>query len=99
MRVIILLIALSGTAQADYLSIQIGAGKNTNLTGASIPWDDAGGVGCSLNVRYTYPLTKRLFLGGQWFHLSQCDKGPPFNDTDESSVDHLGIFLEYRIDL
>lgn len=37
-----------------------------------------------------------LWVGGNWDHVSHVDVGPPFNDDDESSVDHLGIHLEVR---
>jgi len=38
-----------------------------------------------------------LFIGGNWMHLSQWDKGCPQEcDTPESSVDHLGVHIEVR---
>lgn len=37
-----------------------------------------------------------LWLGGNFTHLSQLDAGPPFNENDEDSVDHLGIDLTLR---
>lgn len=101
MRLIILLLLSVSTVSADYLFINIGAGNNTNLTGASIPWDDAGGVGCAFTLGYVTPVkgSKNLHFGTRWLHISQCDQGAPFNDNPESSVDHIGIFLEYRIDV
>jgi len=86
-------------ANADYLFINIGAGDNGNITGASIPWDDANGIGCTLTVGYRRSIFKNLDLGARWLHVSQCDQGPPFNDNPESSLDHIGVFLEYRIDI
>ena len=99
MRILLILTALSFPVSADYVFINIGAGNNTNLTGASIPWDDAGGIGCSVNLGYAYEFTHNLHIGAQWYHVSQCDQGAPFNDNDESSLDALRRFLEYRFDV
>lgn len=37
-----------------------------------------------------------LWVGANWTHVSQLDEGPPFNDRDEDSVDHIGVDLMLR---
>ena len=76
--------------------IEVGIGTNTNLTGCSICWDDAGGVGTLLGAGYKWRTTKHLTTTLHWTHLSQVDKGIPFNDAVESSVDHIGVKLTYE---
>ena len=37
-----------------------------------------------------------LWLGVNYHHLSQLDAGPPFNEEDEDSLDHVGFDLMVR---
>lgn len=101
-----LLLLLTTNVNAEsYYYIGIGLGNNTNLTGASIEWEDGGGIGGILTAGYVTQLndinmfksvSDCIYLTGQWFHASQLDKGPPFDNTDESSLDHLGVMVSYR---
>jgi len=74
------------------LHLEVGAGNNTNLTGSAVPWDDGGGMGAYLALRYE---TKRVVC--HFSHYSQWDIGAPFNDTDESSLDHLGCAFRFKL--
>lgn len=91
------LLVFSGTLSAGGLSLSIGVGSNTNLTGASIPWDDGNGVGAYLQLEYERPINSSFSLVGHWVHLSQWDIGPPFNDDSESSVDYFGVAIKWKI--
>ena len=83
--------------QADVFVI-LGVGNNTSINGGSIPWEDAGGVGAvfELNYRERYKNTNFNY-GARWLHVSQYDKGPPFNDINESTLDHFGVYIEYKL--
>lgn len=93
----LLLLTISLPASADYWFIGIGVGDNSNATGCSVCWEDQDGLGGVLVVGREWTLAPELAVRAHWLHLSQYDVGPPFNDKDESSVDHFGIYLEYRL--
>jgi hypothetical protein len=98
MLVFLLVMAVwSPEAEAKtYWYVSIGMGSNTNATGASIEWDDAGGIGCTLGAGKVWELSNNWDVAARWEHISQCDKGPPFDDVSESSVDHFGLQLIKR---
>ena len=73
--------------------LEVGVGKNTNLSGCSICWEDSGGLGTLLGGGYKYQHNQHISTVVHWTHLSQINKGPPLSKDKESSVDHLGIKL------
>lgn len=81
------------------LFITIGAGTNTQLFGGET-WNDADSTGAFLSASYHWN-PQAWLLGGRPFvhltHLSQFESGPPFNDEIESSVDHIGIAVSWRV--
>ncbi len=95
--IFILAICPAKAQEKDYFYWEIGIGKNGNIIGASTPWNDAGGIGCSLGFGYVDQYTPRL--QGKWhiIHHSQCDKGTPFTDDKESTLDHFGFSLIFRL--
>ena len=74
------------------IHLEIGAGKNGNWTGSSIPWDDGGGVGAYGSIRWEWK-----YAVCQGLHISQWDIGPPFNGHSESSLDHLGCAWRIKL--
>ena len=80
---------------AGEFSVTLGAGWNGNLTGASIPWNDGGGIGGYGQLAYEHELSDTSSLIAHWTHISQWDVGKPFNDDSESSVDHLGVAIKW----
>ena len=73
--------------------IEVGAGRNTNITAASIPWDDGGGTGAYFALRNEWEIG--VFI--QWSHYSQYEVGAPYNSESESSLDHIGIGIRWQI--
>ncbi len=95
----LLLLFSQAHAAESYVYLELGVGGNTNITGASIPWENAGNAACVAELGYVHQINKRWWGKARILHLSQCFAGPPFNDKKESSVDHIGISLQYRWDL
>lgn len=93
---LVLWLALQSFVEAKGFTLSVGVGNNTNLNGASIPWDDGGGMGAYFQLKYTHPISESLSVVTHWTHLSQWDIGPPFNHRDEASVDHIGAAIEYN---
>lgn len=102
---LLLMISMNAHAEKGYLYLGLGLGNNTNLTGSSVPWEDQGEIGSVLtlgyrerlnNYKWFSGLSDRWYGSAQWLHISHPFIGPPFNNRDESSVDHLGVYIEYR---
>jgi len=74
------------------IHLEIGAGKNGNWAGSSIPWDDGGGVGAYGSIRWEW---KYVVCHGS--HYSQWGVGSPFNDRSESSLGHLGCAFRIKL--
>ena len=91
---LIMLLVSAKTIAGPY--VEVGLGKNTNLTACSLCWDDNGGVGALLGAGYIWQHNKHLSSVLHWTHLSHLDIGPPFNDKQESVVDHVGFKLVYE---
>jgi hypothetical protein len=87
---------LSTSASADVF-LEIGAGQNNNLTGCSICWDNGGGTGAYFALRYEEQITESITGFAQYSHYSQYEIGVPFNNKPESSLDHIGVGLRFRI--
>ncbi len=94
MGVVFIMYSMS-TIQAGETSITIGAGWNGNLTGASVPWNDGGGVAGYLQLAHEWEVGTNASIVAHWTHLSQINVGKPFNDDIESSVDHLGVAMKW----
>jgi hypothetical protein len=72
---------------------EIGAGKNGNLTACSICWNDGGGIGAYISIRNEWD--NGFFI--QLTHFSQYNVGEPFNFEPESTLDHVGAGMRWRI--
>jgi hypothetical protein len=60
-------------------------------------WDDADEMGGGIGVGYVKRLNKTpWFVEARWEHVSQPLAGYPFNKKDESTLDHIGLSIEYR---
>ncbi len=88
-----LLLLLSFSVHAD---IYIGAGVGSNNPFYSSNWNDQGEMGCMLTIKHVTDLNDyRVSVGYQ--HFSQCMAGVPFDDRTESTLDHVGVMVEYRV--
>ena len=92
--IICVLFAGEGIACEGGMHLEIGAGKNGNLTSQheSTQWEDGGGVGSYFSLRYEWK-----YAVCQGSHYSQWNVGPPFNDKPESSLDHLGCAFRLKL--
>lgn len=86
-------------ADDEYCYVGFGLGKNQSLTGSYQPWDDGGGTGTTLYVgcAWTMDPDRNWWYGMAYRHYSQIDVGPPWDREGESTLDHIGLWLEYRI--
>jgi hypothetical protein len=95
MKYILIMLALfAGSVVAESKTyFEIGAGKNGNLLSCSKCWNDGGGVGAYIAIRNEW--SNGLFI--QAAHYSQYDVGPPFNKEKESTFEHIGVGMRWRI--
>jgi len=95
------LVALTGCSQLNFLPgdtyVEVGAGHNSSPGTESYDWYTGGGVGFYGAIRQEIPVHERVDLVLQYSHYSQWNVGPPFNDTAESSLDHVGGAVRWRI--
>lgn len=91
--IIILLITVPLTVNAEGLYLTIGAGANKTLTTSSTEWDDGDSTGAFIAVSYRWNRWDwcQCYISLNYAHLSQYETGPPFNDDKESSIDHIGV--------
>ena len=94
--VVVFMFSAAAFAHGNFAYAEIGIGNNTDLTGASIPWEDGGGTGTMFAFGYAWEVEPTVQVEINWSHYSQIDVGPPFNDKNESSLDHFGIKLRKR---
>ena len=99
--VIAALAALGGCAQLESIPgetyLEVGAGKNSSRGTEWYGWHDGGGVGFYGSLRHEIPVHERVDLVLQYSHYSQWNVGPPFNDTAESSLDHIGGAVRFKV--
>jgi hypothetical protein len=95
MKTILIILALfaSPVVADSETYLEIGAGKNSNILGCSICWEDSGGVGAYLAIRNEW--SNGFFI--QFTHYSQYDVGKPFNDKSEATLDHFGVGMRWKI--
>ncbi len=93
----IALIVLSGCAHDQAVYAELGAGKNMSVTNRVHEWEDSGGVGFYGALRYERPINEQFTFVGQYAHYSQWDVGPPWNNLPESSLDHVGVALRFKL--
>ena len=94
---LLITLALMGTmstsAAETYTSLHMGS--NTNITGCSVCWENGGGIGTMFRIGRREAISSNINIDITYTHLSQINIGYPFNNRAESSVDFLGIGLEY----
>ena len=84
-------------AQADYDPdsygyVMVFAGATTGNT-----WIDSVPMSNGFGAGYVQRLYQSdFFVSGRYEHTSQLLAGKPFNDIQESWIDHVGVTLEYR---
>jgi hypothetical protein len=98
LTVLVITYVLSSNAQAGAY-IELGTGFNRNLTGCTDCWNDAGAdmFGAYGRLGYDWHVVGNTTIGVHWVHLSQWFEGPPFGETEESSVDHLGVYVRWEL--
>lgn len=91
-----------GTAKADdhQFWAEVGAGYNTSFFQSTerYQWENAGSPAFFGRLSYEYYPIDRIAFVVQYAHVSQWMAGPPFNDKGESSLDHFGISVRWRLD-
>lgn len=80
---------------------ELGMGYNDNLFGGE-DWDNAGsgifGAAIEVGQEWDVPNNPNMNVKCRWLHLSHYSAGPPFNNERESSVDHIGCAVGYKLD-
>ena len=83
-------------AEGTYL--ELGAGHHESFFNSTHEWENGGGVGCYARLSHEF---KEWWKGVtplvNYSHYSQCDVGPPFNDKQESSLDHFGVGIRIKL--
>lgn len=79
--------------------VELGAGHNDSLFqgSESLKWNNAGTVGFYGSLRQEWQAGYRTRGFCQYSHYSQWLAGPPFNDKAESSLDHVGCGVRFRL--
>jgi len=76
------------------LFIEGGTGYNFNAYGCTDEcWNDEGAEFLGAYMRGGY---EWKYVGVHYIHLSQWFEAQPFRSGEESSVDHIGIYLRYE---
>ncbi len=94
---LIVMLAATDEAQADYDPdsygyVMVFAGATTGNTWIdSVPMSNGFGAGYVQRVYQS-----DFFVSGRYEHTSQLLAGTPFNDIQESWIDHFGVTVEYR---
>lgn len=91
------IVLLSGCAIDQRIYAEVGGGKNMSFTNNTHEWNDGGGTAFYGALRYERPITERIEFVGQYSHFSQWEVGPPFDNTAESSLDHVGVALRFKL--
>lgn len=104
MKILITLLALVVMQGCTLLPgdtyVELGAGKNYSFSHDSDSenkWQSGGGVAAYISARQEYQVSPRVTGFAQFTHISQWDQGWPVNDHAESTVDHFGVGLKFRI--
>lgn len=78
---------------------ELGVGMNASLGNSAGEWDNCGSPGFYGGLRQEWDLDRDRFTTfAQYSHYSQYLCGPPFNDKAESSLDHIGVGIRWRLD-
>lgn len=98
---------MAGVARADSPTIfdgdfyaEVGAGYSTSLfqSNEDLRWQSGGSPGFYGSVRYELMLDRdRLGVVLHYTHHSNWFTGPPFNDDAESSLDHIGVAVRWKL--
>lgn len=96
MALIFLLVVLTDEAQAEYDPDSYGYVSVFTGIASGNTWIDSTPTSEGFGVGYVHRISGSWFIEGRWAHISQLAAGMPFNDIDESWVDHVGVALEYR---
>ena len=99
--IVILILALaSGCATVPGQTyMEVGVGHNDSYFNENNRWQQDDGPGFYGSIRQEFQSKRHERISGflQYSHYSQWFAGPPFNDEAESSLDHLGAGLRFRV--
>lgn len=79
---------------------ELGAGYSGSFFAADpmYEWESGGSPGFYGSIRYeTMLVPNQLGVVLHYTHHSNWFTGPPFNDNVESSLDHIGIAVRWRL--
>lgn len=90
-----LLLAVGGCSAIPYA--EIGAGKNKSFNNSAMPWEDAGDIAFIGELGVEWEHSGHTQTNCKYLHVSQWFAGPPFNNEKESSLDHFGCAIKFRM--
>lgn len=93
--VVCLAILISGCSGNTFF--ELGAGWNESFSSETYEWENADSPAFYGAIRQEWDITEKTAGLCQYAHHSQWFAGPPFNDDSESSLDHLGCALRFRL--
>lgn len=79
---------------------EIGMGYSTSLFQQTeeYMWESGGSPGFYGAIRYEWmPVQDRLGVVFHYAHYSNWFTGPPFNNNPESSLDHIGVAVRWKL--
>lgn len=86
---------LSGCGGTTFL--EVGTGANLSFTNSTHEWESGGSPAFYGAVRQEWELTDGLSTFLQYQHHSNIFTGPPFDEKGESSLDHIGAAVRWRV--
>lgn len=86
------LLLISSNVYAGSLMFEIGAGKNGQIFAERKSWEDQDGVAGYFAIRY-----EGKYGVCHYSHYSHWNVGPPRDTRFESSLDHIGCALRWKI--
>ena len=97
--VMLSVIVLMGGCAGTYA--EVGMGHNDNWFGGE-DWTDGGaglfGATFEVGQEWDVPKNPNMKVKCRYMHVSQWTVGPPWNDDLESSLDHVGCAVRYKLD-
>jgi len=91
--IMLIMLLVMGCASVPY--VEVGAGKNTSFHN-SMEWEDADDIALTGELGLEWEHSDLVRTKCRYLHVSQWFAGPPFNNEQESSLDHFGCSAQYK---